>query len=185
MINKILNKQQSNEEIIKRDLNRIEIKIFNGNEIDLLTMYLEESNHAYYNLRDMSSSMGKFLYKQTKEQILLHSQNYKQFSVYESLCFADEFLVLQGDVFINDQFELIASLDDRKYISNREATKNPKYSLSLDLKELKEPNIKGLTEIINYITKHELFGCYVEFSIFDIPVGIHKENIIIWELRNY
>jgi len=30
-----------------------------------------------------------------------------------------------------------------------------------------------------------LFGIIVEFSLSEIPVGVNKENLIIWELRNY
>jgi len=57
--------------------------------------------------------------------------------------------------------------------------------LSIDLKERREPSIPGLTEAIDFIVKHELFNIYVEISVFEIPVGIKRENIIIWELRNY
>lgn len=185
LIKKITNKQESKEAIIRRNLNRIEEVEFNKKNINNLKECLDKTNYSYYNIRDKSSAMGKFLYKLTKEQVIEYSKNYEAFSVFESLCLADKYMVLQGEIFINDNFELMATLDDRKNIPNREAVKHPKYNLSLDLKEKREPFIRGLTEIIDYITKHELFNCYVEFSIFDIPVGIHKENIIIWELRNY
>lgn len=59
------------------------------------------------------------------------------------------------------------------------------YMLSLDLKERREPSIPGLTEAIDFIVEHDLFNMYVEISVFGIPVGVNRENIIIWELRNY
>ena len=47
-------------------------------------------------------------------------------------------------------------------------------------------NIKHYEEIYSYIIKNELKDIIVEFALFDINVGINKENIIIYELRtNY
>lgn len=181
----IKNKAESDYEIKKRDLNRMAEAVFTKDERQKLIGFLSEYNFPYYNMRDKSRPSGQFLYKLTKEEVLLHSRDYEKYSVYESLCVADEKLVLQGDIHINDGFEMLASLDDRKGISLREATKNPKYQIQIDLKEKREPCIKGLTEAIDYIVKHELFNCYVELSVYDIPVGIKKEKILVWEMRNY
>ncbi len=185
MRGKIKNKQESARLIKELDLNRVEERIFTKQNLNELNEFLESTNYDYYNLRDKSKAGGNFLYKKTKEEILEESKSYETFSVYESLYLADENLILQGDIFINDKFEMVASLDDRKNLSLREATKEPRYSLKIDLKLQKEPAINGLTEIIDYITMHELFNCYVEISYFGIPVGIHKEPFIVWELRNY
>ena len=79
-----------------------------------------------------------------------------------------------------------ASLSDIKGISNRIAMLDPKYNIyDYDLKERRDPTIRGISTVIDYISANGLIGMVVEFSLFDIPVGINKENIIIWELRNY
>lgn len=182
----IKNKQESDFIIKKLRLNRIIESEFTQETIGDLKRFLQVHKYSYYNLRDKSQASGKFLYKVTAEQILDQCKNYTRFSVYESLSLADKKLLLQGEIFIDSKFRVIASLSDIKGISNREAMKNPKYNLSLDLTERKEPyNIQGLTKILDYIIEHNLIGMVVEFSYYDIPVGVNNENIIIWELRHY
>jgi len=181
----IKNKTESDYEIKKRGLNRIVEEIFQKGDVKGISRFLEENPYPYYNIRDKSRSRGQFLYKLTKNEVLLQCDNYDKFSVYESLCDADERLVLQGDIFINNKFEIMASLDDRKNIPLRIATNDPKYRISLDLKERREPSIPGLTEMIDYLISHELFNVYVELTMFEIPVGINEEKILVWELRNY
>ena len=76
--------------------------------------FLNQNSYPFYNIRDKSQSRGKFLYKLTKDEVIARSMEYDRFSVYESLWEADERLVIQGDIFINNSFKLIASLDSRK-----------------------------------------------------------------------
>lgn len=181
----IANKTQSDIEIKKRGLNRMVEGVFVKGQKHELESFLNQNQYPFYNIRDKSQSRGKFVYKITREEVIQLSHEYERFSVYESLWEADEKLIIQGDIFINNDFELIASLDSRKNIPLRIATNNPMYMLSLDLKERREPSIPGLTEAIDFIVEHELFNMYVEISVFGIPVGVNRENIIIWELRNY
>ena len=181
----IRNKKESDEEIIRLGLNSAVEEVFDKSNLDKLDSFLNENPYPFYNIRDKSKSSGQFLYKLTREEVLLHCKEYDRFSVYESLCAADENLILQGDIFISDKFKMLASLDDRKGIPLREATKHPKYSLEIDLKDQREPSIDGLAEAINYVTKHQLFNVYVELTVYAVSVGIKKENILVWELRNY
>lgn len=159
--------------------------VFSKDSLNELKTFLKQYKYPYYNIRDKSKSMGDFLYKITEEEVIKNSYKYDKFSVYESLAEADKNLILQGDIFISKDFELCASLSDVKGISNRVAMQEPKYHIRTDLKENREPYIYGLKKVIDYVITNCLFDVYVEFSLFDIPVGINKENILIWELRNY
>jgi len=67
----------------------------------------------------------------------------------------------------------------------RTATDNPKYNISINLLEEKDPKIRGISKVIDYLFHNELFGVIVEFTLFDCPVGCNNEEIVIWELRNY
>lgn len=181
----IKNKQESDYFIKKLRLNHIEEKIFTQNQLDKLQDYLKQTSYQYYNIRDKSTPMGTFLYKLTKKQVIEYAKQIKIFSVYESLYQADEKLVLQGEILLTKDFNLIASLSTQKGISNRLAMRNPQYTINVDLKESKLPNIRGLTFVVDYICLHELFDVVVEFSLYDTPVGVNREKIVIWELRNY
>lgn len=182
----IKNKYESDYLIKKLELNRMLEGIFtessHGSELE---KFLINNPYEFYNIRDKSQSSGKFLYKLTADEVLKESENYKVFAVYESLADADSKLILQGDIQINKDFTVMTSLSDIKGISNRVAMQHPVYNLNLDLVERREPSIRGLTQIIDYIIGKQLFNLISEFSLFEIPVGINKEDIIIWELRNY
>ncbi len=183
----IRNKYESDYMIKKLGLNRMSENIFTDNStLDELKSYLEENTYKYYNIRDKSVSGGTFLYMLTKDQVLLKSKKYKRYAVYESLAIADDRLILQGDIEIDRDFIMRASLSDIKGISNRIAMEKPVYNIyNYDLKEKRDPPISGLSEVIDYISQNSLIDMVVEFSLFEIPVGINQENIIIWELRNY
>ena len=182
---RILSKQQSDYTIKKLNLNRVDERILHSNQMDELKKYLSESKSTYFNIRDKSTSMGTFLYKLTKEEIIKESVSYDKYSVYESFYEADKGLVLQGEILIDKKFQLTATLDDKLNISNREAMKYPKYRITADLLNDRDPNIRGLTKVLDYIIVNELFDSVVEFTLFSQPVGTNKEEIIIWEIRNY
>jgi len=183
----IRNKYESDYEIKRLGLNRMLEGIFTkDSKTEDLEKFLDDNVFEYYNIRDKSVSSGKFLYKLTREEILEASKNYTKFAVYESLALADDRLVLQGDIEIDKDFVMRASLSDIKNMSNRLAMQEPVYHIyNHDLRERKEPSIYGLSKVIDYIASKELIGMVVEFSLFEIPVGINREHLIIWELRNY
>lgn len=183
----IKTKYESDYMIRKLGLNRMLECIFTDKTtIDELEEFLDEFNYNYYNIREKTSSAGNFRYKLTRNEILEVSKQYKHYAIFESLADADSQLILQGDLEIDKDFVMRASLSDIKNISNRLAMQEPKYNIfNYDLKEKRDPSIRGLKEVIDYISRNNLIGMVVEFSLFAIPVGIKKENIIIWELRNY
>jgi len=183
----IKNKLDSDFQIKKRGLNHMLEGLFTeSSTYEDLMNFLNENKYDYYNIRDKSVAAGKFMYKITRDNVLKESKNYKKYAVYESLALADNKLILQGDIEIDNNFIMKASLSNIKGISNRIAMQEPVYNLyEIDLKENKEPYIEGLNKVLDYIISNELIGMVVEFSLFDIPVGVNHEKIIIWELRNY
>lgn len=194
---RIVNKAESDSMIKSLNLNRMLEGRFKSGEEEKLKQFLKENPFPYYNIRDKSSAMGQFLYKLSPSEVISRSKEYESFAVYESLAEADKKLVLQGDVLIDKDFSIMASLSDVKGISNRLAMQTPVYKLHMDMtykpyfnlgeEELWQrlPSIHGLKTLIDFICSHELIGVVVELSLFDIPVGIKKENILVWELRNY
>ena len=181
----IKNKTESDRVILERGLNRLSSEVFSQGEVERLKKYLNETDFEYYNIREKKASSGSFIYKLTKEQVIQESKDFQIFSVHESLAGVDDKLILQGEIYIDADWVMVASLSTVKNIPNREAMKKPEYTIEVDLKSCREPSIDGLTEVIDYIVGKELIGMVVEFSLFDARVGVNNENIIIWELRNY
>jgi hypothetical protein len=181
----IVKDKAASAKLIQRlGLNRVEQETFHaGNRTEIQT-YISRTGYPLYNIRDNIGRMFKPLVP--AKEVLDTIQSYTCFSIFQSLQEIDQKnLVLQGDIIICTNMEVLATLSDKKGITLREATTSPKYKLSFNLLERREPRIKGLKEIIDYIFRHELFGHVVEFSLYDVPVGVNQENILVWELRNY
>ncbi|HHT96869.1 MAG TPA: hypothetical protein GXZ90_03115, partial [Clostridiales bacterium] len=125
----IKNKAESDYTISKLGLNRIADRLYTQDNLIELEEYLNDNKDLVYNIRDKSSAMGKFRYKLTADEVLEIAHTYEKFSVYESLHEVDKNLILQGDISLDKQFNLLASLDNTKNISNRQAMTNPRYTV--------------------------------------------------------
>jgi hypothetical protein len=124
----IKNKSESDLMIKKLGLNKMLEGIFTNYQQNELINFLNQHQFLYYNIRDKSKSMGEFLYKLTAKEVIEKSINYERFSVYESLADADEnYMILQGDIQIDNEWNILASLDKRRCISNRMAMQQPEY----------------------------------------------------------
>lgn len=183
----IKNKAESDSFIRRRGFNRMLEGIFTSETpIETIEEFLDKYNYKLYNVRDKAIAKGPFRYKLTRDEVLQVIKDFERFSIFESLAEADEKLVLQGELELTTDFLLRGALSDIKGQSNRIAMETPVYNiLNLDLVNGKEPNIPGLKGIIDYICREGLVGMVVEFSLYDVPVGMNKEKLIIWELRNY
>lgn len=182
----IKKKDKSDKLIIKYGLNKMSESIFYKGQLQEVKDFMNKTQHAFYSMRDKNKSTSKFLYKLTPEEVIQNINNLDRFSLNESLVDADtNHLILQGDIQILKNWTCIASLSDERGISNRMVQNNPKYKLFFNLINDIEPSILGLKQIIDYYIIHELFGFVLEFSLYDVPVGTKKENIIIWEIRDY
>lgn len=183
---RIKSKDKSDKLIKKFNLNRLSKKVFNKNEIEKIKKFINENNYKFYSIRSNIKSSGKFYYKVKSEDIFNKIKEFETFTLSESLVDADtNNLILQGDIQIFDDWTCIASLSNERGKSNREVENSPQYKLYFNIIDDYEPNIKGLKEIIDYYVTYELFNFVLEFTLYDIPVGINKENILVWEIRDY
>lgn len=181
------NKRESQDLIGRLDLNRITETLFNINDIAMIKEYLSVTDYPFYSVRDMNPS-GTFLYSVPKERVLteLKNRNYTEITLSESLYRNDrENLLIQGDICITQKGRMTAALSDERGVSLRYATQNPSQRIDIDLTYDRLPKIYGLHKIIDYIYEKELLGIIVEIGLYNIPVGIKREPIIVWELRNY
>lgn len=181
----VRDKQESYLMIKKLNLNITNEVLFTTGQIKEAQDYLDNNPWRYYVIRDKKNVNGKYLYKLTKKEVLEHINDYELFSLAESSYNFEAHRILCGDIQIDYDYNVLASIDDDYTKPFRDCENDSKYRLNFNLLYDYEPNIKGLRSVIDYLYKHELFGMVVEFSLYDIPVGINKENIIIWELRNY
>ena len=60
-----------------------------------------------------------------------------------------------------------------------------KWNISTDIFSKKLNQIPNINQVIKYIIDNKLVDYIVEFALFDIPVGINNEHVVLFELRNH
>ena len=182
----IKNKMESINVINKLGLNKFPEQLFKKNVKDKIKEFTKEYPAKYYAIRDREKPGGTFKLKVEKDNIFDEIKNYNLFSINVSSANYVKNQLLVGEIEILSNNEVYLTASSNPEYSVRDALKNPTYNLKTNVFSKKLNNIKHFEEIYSYIIKNELKDIIVEFALFDINVGINKENIIIYELRtNY
>lgn len=179
----IKNKIESYEKIIELGLNRFPEKIFNEGDIDSVKNFINKYPAEYYAIRDKSKSLGVFKLKVKSEDVLQEIHNYEKFSINVSSYNYLENQLLVGEILITNS-EVNAILSTNNTYSVRDAIRNPDFNFITSIFDDETLNkIPYFDNVYEYIVKNKLRDVIVEFAYFDKPIGINKENIIIYELR--
>ena len=179
----IKNKIESYEKIVELGLNRFPEKIFTNDKIDEIKIFLEKFPAEYYAIRDKSRSSGVFKLKVKYEDVLTEIGGYDKFSINVSSYNYVENQLLVGEIIITDE-SVGAILSTNNEYSVRDAIRNPDFNINTSLFDNETLNkIPYFDSVYKYIVTNKLKNVIVEFAYFDKPVGINKENIIIYELR--
>jgi len=142
-------------------------------------------------IREKRAGGGKVIRQMTRDQAIdfVKSEEMVQFpcAVYHDLATNDGSLIYQGEIILSEDYEL-ARINRTPGITNREAMSRSDCinfnSKSWDSRKNLWSN-KELRPIVDYCCKYTLIGCVVEFGFYKVPVGVNREKILIWELRNY
>lgn len=197
MINiNITNKKQSNKKIKEKYLNTVvtseSINLMDSkvSEFSKIRKFLAKNKYDKYGIMEMKPN-GLFTYSISQSDIIdtiVANYHNKNFIICESMYNYDKHnLLIHGDFYITKDFIFTCGYSDIKGKSLIESCKKFKYSF--ENIDLKESNVfkgnKNINNIIDYIITNELFDTYVELTLYNCNVGIKKEPIIIWEIRNY
>lgn len=181
---KIKNKLDSIQMIQKLGLNRFPEKVFHAGEEDKVIDFLKEFPATYYAIRDKSKSSGEFKLKVKYNDVLKEIKNYSLFSINVSSANYAKNQVLVGEIQILDSLEVYATLTTDCNASVRDALKKTEFNIKttiFDDDTLEQ--IPYFSFLYDYICSHDLKNVIVEFSLFNIEVGLYHEKIVIYELR--
>lgn len=182
---KIYNKIESIEKIKELKLNRFQEELFRKNEQEKVIDFLKATKAKYYAIRDKSKANGIFKLKVEFEKVLEEIKEYDIFTLNVSSANYTDNQLLVGEVEFFSNNNVYITLTDDKEASVRDALRKPVYNLKTDIFDKKLNEIPHFDEIYDYISKNELFDVIVELAVFNIPVGINNERIIIYELRTH
>ena len=98
-------------------------------------------------------------------------------------CFKYKNIVLLGEVCLTKHnISIIAG--NNKSIHHRNICDCVLINTTTTIDDKKLWQVKGVEEIIQYMLKHNLIDIIVEFVVYDRPVGVKNENVLIVELRS-
>ncbi len=185
---KATNKLESVNLIKNLRLNSFAEEIFFVKDVEKFYNFIQNNPAKEYCLRDTNKPNGKFFFVKDFDECLNLLHNYENFvTICVSANEYDESIVLLGDIKLtknfDEQFVDITARCD-KDADHRNIYENPDYNLHTDLMNENLWRIPGFSKLLNYVTEHDLYNIVVEFVVYDCPVGIFKENIVIFELRS-
>lgn len=182
----IKNKLESIEKIKELKLNTFPEALFKKGEEDKVLEFVNKYDADYYAIRDKSKVGGIFKLKAKKENILEEIKDYDLFTLnVSSINYADN-QIMEADIEIKRNGEIYVTISKIPENNVRDNIEDVYMSVKTDILDDKTLNkIPEFDYIYSYIYEHNLFDVLVELSLFNIPLGIYNERIIVWELRTH
>ena len=181
---KVRNKLESIEIIKKKKLNSFPEKLFHNNKEQEILKFLEDNPAEYYAIRSKEIvGCKKNNFKVPRESVLDEINNFNLFTINVSSYNYTSNLVLIGDIRIsrNNDVWFIGSTNPN--FTGKMAEQHPDFNYCTDIFDKRLNSIPSFDLIYKYIIDHDLVDVIVEFAIYDCPVGIYNEPIIIFEIR--
>lgn len=181
---KVRNKLESIRLIKKLQLNSFPEKLFHKEDTDEIKQFLEEYPAKFYAIRSKEIvGCKKNNFKVPKAQVLNEINNFNLFTINVSSYNYISNFILIGDIKIGSNKEVWFIGSTNRNFTGKMAEKNPDFNYSTDLFDKRLNKIPCFDLIYDYIIKHNLIDVIVEFAIYDKPVGIYNEQIVIFEIR--
>jgi hypothetical protein len=180
---KILSKKHSASVIKKLNLNRVPEVVCDIYEEDVIVSFCEKFVEKTYILRDVQNPSGKYFLCHNKEECLISAKNYEgPFSLAVS-CFAYENIVLLGEICLTKENITIVASDD-KTVHHRNVYQKAIINKKTTLDDDSIWDVDGVEDIIKYVVDHNLYDVIIEFVVYDKPVGVNNNKVLITELRS-
>lgn len=88
-----------------------------------------------------------------------------------------------GDIRIGKNNEVWFIGSTNSNFTGKMAEKYPDFNYSTDIFDKRLSLVPGFDLTYGYIINHDLVDVIVEFAIYNCPVGIYKEQVVIFEIR--
>lgn len=190
----VKSKADSNYLINKLGLNRVEYRIFNvtSNVKDEITKYMLEkgTEKTLWNIRDNTNYSGRFMQGVSVRDLdNIDFSNTDSIKVSESMVVYDlSNLVAQGDVWVDREYNVRATISTKTGYTLREATSKAELFDTVVYNFVQEKcpakHREVVENIVDMMCNLGLLGCVVEFTTYSVNVGTNNENTVIWEIRS-
>lgn len=180
----IVRSKKHSSELIKRlGLNGVPEEVFTRYNRETIEYFCDSNPASKYILRDLDNPSGKYFICNSKDECINNAKEYNgAFSLAVS-CFAYDDRILLGEVLISNNRIVIGARNDQG-AHHRNIYDNPCINLDTDWDNKKLWTVNGVEEVFNYLTSKNIYDVIVEFVVFNHPVGLHNNRVLIVELRS-
>lgn len=177
----IKNKSDGYRKRQEMNLNRFPENVFCKSQVFDVKSFVAKYDVDYYAIRSLDVIGYKSKIKVPKDPIWDEINNHERFTFSVSSHNYTENLMLIGDIMIGKDSTvwLLAS----KKVYPKLSCENPDFNLSTDLFDKRLNRVPGFDIIFKYIVDNNLLDIIVEFAIYDKSVGIHHEQVVVFEIR--
>ncbi len=181
----IATKEQSKNKIIKLNLNRVPEIFIDKSDKESMENFFARNGEELYVVRDAEKSSSKYYYVKTPEECFKQAQNFLGKVIVAVSINTYKNKILLGAIEINKEVVRICATTNEKLDHRTMYNGQAEFNYQTDIFDKKLSYIPEFDFLYEYIIKNKLDGYTVEFTIYDKPVGLNKEKIIINEVRNY
>lgn len=181
---KVRNKLESIEIIKNKKLNSFPEQLFYKNQTKEIIKFLDDNPAEYYAVRSKEIvGCKKNNFKVPRSNVLNEINNFNLFTINVSSYNFTPNLILIGDIMFGKNNEVWFIGSTNKNFTGKMAEQNPDYNFFTNIFDKRLNTIPGFDIIYKYIVDHDLLDVIVEFAIYDIPVGLYNEQVIVFEIR--
>lgn len=180
---KINSKKHSSDIIKKLNLNRVPEMVCYVFDEESLSAFCDKFPSIKYILRDVENASGTYFFCKDKQEVMDNARTYKgAFSLAVS-CFAYKNIVLLGEIYLTKDSVIIVG-GNEEGINHRNAYQKAIINKTTTLDDDEIWEIEGVSDLIKYLVDHNLYDVIVEYVVYDAPVGVNNEKVLIVELRS-
>ena len=181
----IKTKEQSKNKIIKLNLNRVPEIFIDKSDKESMDRFFLENQEELYIVRDAEHSSSHYYYVKNPEECYEKAQFFSGTIILAVSINTYKNKVLLGAIEILKDSVMICATTSKELDHRTMYNGTAEFNYKTDIFDKKLSNIPEFDFLYDYIIKNHLDGYTVEFTIYDAPVGLKKEKIIVNEVRNY
>ncbi len=183
----IKDKRDSIVKMKELKLNYFPLDSYEVDDIEGIKRFVDNNPAKEYILRSANKAKGDFYFVHNLDEIKEKLPNFENdVTIGVSYNEFKEDLILVGDIIVHKDFSSqsvdLTARDDIE-ATHRNIYENPKYNIHADIEDDRLWKIPGMSKVMKYIADHELYNVIIEFSVYDMKLGVNKENVVISELR--
>lgn len=181
---KVRNKLESIQIIKQKKLNSFPEKLFTKSQSSEVMDFLKRYPAEYYAVRSKEIvGCKKNNFKVPREEVINEIKNFNLFTINVSSYNYTSSLVLIGDIMIGKNNEVWFIGSTNPNFTGKMAEQYPEFNYYTNVFDKRLNSVPGFDLIYEYVVKHDLVDVIVEFAIYDQPLGIYNEQIIVFEIR--